>query len=120
MIENPFARLKAKDNQKLLSLRTLLKTIISINTEILNRFEKIYVGEDLLNPFKPYLVMKNFFPIQVIVSKNQIDLISPKETHLSEEHRISPATARMFVKLNTHREIETVADGSKTFEIKVI
>ena len=65
---------------------------------------KVFVGEELLNPFKNYNDMKNKYPIQVIDLKFQVDHVSPKKTQLFEEFITDPhnVNARMFVILIRH------------------
>ena len=45
----------------------------------LKLIHKKYVGEELLNPFISYTVMKNKNPIQVIDLRFQVDHINPKK-----------------------------------------
>ena len=85
-----------------------------------NLYYKEHLGEELLNPFISYPDMKNFCPKQVIDLRIQIDHINPKKIQLFEEDRNNPDNARLFKILIRHRQIETISDGNKITEIKVI
>ena len=50
-----------------------------------NLFYKEYVVGPLLNPFISYPDMKNFYPIQVIDLRFQVDHINPKNCQLFEK-----------------------------------
>ena len=52
----------------------------------LKPFYKEYVGEQLLCPIVTYDKMKNYYPIQIIDLRFQVDHISPKKSRLFEEH----------------------------------
>ena len=82
---------------------------------------KEYVGETLKSPFISYYDMKNIYPIQVIALRHQVDYIIPKKQWF-EEFLTDPANviARLFVILVRHRQIEMIAEGNKTKEVKNI
>ena len=64
--------------------------------------------------------MKNFYPIQVIDLKFQVDHITPTKIRLFEELSKDPYNGRLFVILIRHRQIEMISDGNKIIEVKVI
>ena len=41
--------------------------------------------------------MKNFYPVQFVDLRFQIDHISPEKCQLSEEYRVNPAIVLIFV-----------------------
>ena len=63
--------------------------------------------------------MKNFYPIQVIDLRYQVDHIKPKEVQLFEEYRGNPNHGRFFIILIGHREIKMISDRNKITEIKI-
>ena len=88
----------------------------------LKSFYQEYVGKQLMNPFISYIDMKNKYPIQVIDLRHQIDHISPKKIQLFEDYKNDPVyeNKRLYVILIGHKQIETISDGNKFIEIKVI
>ena len=86
----------------------------------LNLFSKKYVGEELMNQFITYLVMKSFYAIQVIDLRFQVDHITPKEIKLFEKYRVDPTQARVFVSLITHTESKTVSDVNEITELNFL
>ena len=64
--------------------------------------------------------MKNFFPVQLIDLRHQVDHITPKKIQLFEDYRNDPANARIFIILIGHRQIEMISDGIKITEIKAL
>ena len=64
--------------------------------------------------------MKNFYPIQVIHLRFQVDHITPKKIQLFDEFFKDPDNERLFVILIRHRQIEMISDGSKIVEVKGI
>ena len=56
--------------------------------------------------------MKNFYPIQVIDLKFQVDHITPKKLQLFEEFCEDPDNERLFIILIRHRQIEMISDGN--------
>ena len=86
----------------------------------LKLFYKEYNGESLLHPFISYLVMKTFYPIQVIDLRFQIDYITPKKIRLFQEYENAPENTNLFVILIKHREINMVSDGNKITGIQLI
>ena len=85
--------------------------IILVNIEILICFQNITLVK--MNPFINYLDMKNFYAIQVIDLRFQVDHITRKKVQLFVEYRVDPANARVFISLITHTENKTVSDGKK-------
>ena len=75
-----------------------------------------------MNPFISYTDMKNKYPIQVINLRHQIDHISPKKIQLFEKNKNDPvfANERLYVILTRLKQIETISDGNKFIEVKVI
>ena len=47
-------------------------------------FYRENVGEQLINPYISYIVMKNFYPIQVTDLRLQVDHITPKKENCLE------------------------------------
>ena len=86
----------------------------------LKAFFQEYVGEPILSLFINYANLKNFYPIQVIDLRFQVDHISPKKIQLFEECRVAPANARLFVTLIKHRQIKMISDGHKITQVKVL
>ena len=82
---------------------------------------KKHVGEELLNPFKPYPNVKNEYPNQLINLRFHLDQITPKKSQRFEEFNTAPlnANARLFF-LVRHRQIEMLSVGNKIIEVKVI
>ena len=64
--------------------------------------------------------MKNFYLIQVIDLRFQVDHITPKKIQLFEEFSEDPDNERLFNILIRHRPIEIISDGKKIIEVKVI
>ena len=60
--------------------------------------------------------MKNFYPIQVIDLRFQVDHITPKKIQLFEEFSEDPDKEILFIILIRHRQIEMIADGNKVME----
>ena len=56
----------------------------------LKLFYKEYLGDPLLSPIITYDKMKDFFPIQIIDLRFQVDHISPKKIRLFEEYDPNP------------------------------
>ena len=83
-------------------------------------FYKESLGEELLNPFKISLKMRNFYPIQVFDLRFQVDYITLKKIQLIEEDRNDPADARLYIILIRYRKIEMISDGNKIADIKFL
>ena len=64
--------------------------------------------------------MKNFYPIQVIDPRSQVDHRTPKKIQLVEEFSEDPDNERLFDILIGHRQIEMISDGNKIIEVKLI
>ena len=69
-------------------------------------FYKEYVGEELLTTLITYPIMKNFYHIQVIDLRFQVNPNNPEKLKLFEEHQNDPAKARLCNILITHGKIE--------------
>ena len=80
---------------------------------------KEYV-EQLLNPYISYIDMKNFYPIQVIDFRFQVDHIRLNKKQILEEFSEDPDNERLFVILIRHRQLEMISDGNKIIEVIVI
>ena len=76
-------------------------------------FYKEYVGEPLLSPFLTYPDLNNFYTIQVIELRYQVDHTTPKKFQLFEENRGATNEARLLEKLIRHRDIKMISDGKK-------
>ena len=86
----------------------------------LQLFYEKYVGEELLNAFISYTVMKNKYPIQVIDLRIQVDHINPQKTQLFQEYRSATNIARLFMILIRHREIRMISDSKKISVVDII
>ena len=64
--------------------------------------------------------MKNFYLIQVLDLRFQINHINPKKIQRLEEYIGNPHYTRIFNVLIRHREIKTISDRNKLTEIKII
>ena len=78
-------------------------------------FNTEYVGEPLINTFITYLDVKNFYLIQFIDSRFQVNNINPIETQVFEEYKGKPHNALVttisFATIIKHREMKTISDG---------
>ena len=83
-------------------------------------FFKEYIGEPILKPLISYLDMKTNYPIEIFDLRHQTDLITPKKVQLFQEYGVNPNNARLFLILIRRREIESISDGNKLIEFKVI
>ena len=86
----------------------------------LKLFYKEYVGDQLLSPIITYDKMKDFFPIQIIDLRFQVDHISPKKIRLFEEYDPNPTNTVLYVILIKHREIKMISDGNKIISVEVV
>ena len=86
----------------------------------LKLFYKEYVGDHLLSPIITYDKMKDYFPIQIIDLRFQVDHISPKKIRLFEEYDPNPTNTVLYVILIKHREIKVISDGNKIISIEVV
>ena len=64
--------------------------------------------------------MKNFYPIQLIDLRFQVDHITPKKIQLFEEFSEDLDKERLLLILISHRQIELISDGNKIIGVKVI
>ena len=62
--------------------------------------------------------MKNFYPIQVLDLRHQVDHITPKKVHFGKNGDI-PDNARCFAILIGHRKFRMVSNCNKITEIEV-
>ena len=83
-------------------------------------FYKEYEGDQLLSPIITYDKMKDFFPIQIIDLRFQVDHISPKKIRLFEEDDPNPTNAVLYVILIKYREIKMISDGNKIISVEVV
>ena len=67
-------------------------------------FYKEYVGEQLLCPKISYHKMKNYYPIQIIHLRFQVDHISPRKIRLFEEYDNNPVNTILYIILIKHKE----------------
>ena len=86
----------------------------------LKLFFKEYIGEELMTPFISYLDSKTKYPIEIIDLRHQLDHITPKKIQLFQENGADPENAKFYLLLIRRREIETLSDGNKLIEVKVI
>ena len=66
--------------------------------------------------------MKNEYPIQLKDLRFQVDHMTPKNTQLFQEFNTDPldVSARLFVILVRHRQIEMISDGIKFRDVKIV
>ena len=83
-------------------------------------FYKEDVGDSVLSPIITNDKMKNYYPIQIIDLRFQVDHISPKKIRLFEEYDPNPVNTNLYVTLIKHREIKMTSDGSKIVSIEVV
>ena len=83
-------------------------------------FYKKYFGDQLLSPIITYNKMKDYYPIQTIDLRFQVDHISPKKTRLFEEYNLNPANTNLYVILIKHREIKMISDGNKIISVEIV
>ena len=86
----------------------------------LKLFYKEYVGDHLLSPIITYDKMKDYYPIQIIDLRFQVDHISPKKIRLFEEYDPNPVNTNLYVILIKHREIKMISDGNKIISVEVV
>ena len=86
----------------------------------LKLFYKEYVGDNLLSPIITYDKMKDYYPIQIIDLRFQVDHISLKKIRLFEEYDPSPTNTVLYVILIKHREIKMISDSNKIISVEVV
>ena len=86
----------------------------------LKLFYKEYVGDQLLSPITTYDKIENYYPIQVIDLRFQVDHISPKKIRLFEEYDPNPTNTNLYVVLIKHRQIKMISDGNKIISVEVV
>ena len=83
-------------------------------------FYKEYVGDQLLSPIISHDKMKNYYPIQKIELRFQVDHILPKKIRFFEEYDDNPTNANLYVILIKHRESKIISDGNKIISVEVV
>ena len=83
-------------------------------------FYREYVGDQLLSPNISYDKMKNYYPIQIIDLRFQVDHISPKKFRHFEECDDNPTNTNLYIFLIKHREIKMISDGTKIISVEVV
>ena len=86
----------------------------------LKLFYREYIGEPMLNPIITYDKMKEYYPIQIIDLRFQVDHISPKKIRLFEEYDDNPTNTNLYVILIKHWEIKMISDGNKIISVEVV
>ena len=86
----------------------------------LKQFYREYVGDQLLSPIITYDNMKNYYPIQIIDLRFQVDPISPKKIRLFEEYDPNPTNTVLYVILIKHGEIKIISDCDKIISVEVV
>ena len=86
----------------------------------LKLFYKEYVGDQFSSPTITYDKMKDYYPIQIIDLRFQVDHISPKKIRLFEEYDPNPTNTVLYVILIKHREIKMISDGNKIISVEVV
>ena len=64
--------------------------------------------------------MKTKYPNEIIDLRHQLDHITLKKIHLSQEYGTDPDNVRLFLIFIRRRETELISDGNKLIEAKVI
>ena len=109
--------------------RTLPKNPVLVNYEEnnyldqyrdLKLFFKEYFGDQLRSPITSYDKMKNYYPIQIIDLRYQVDLLIPKKNRLFEEYDDNPTKTNLYIILTKHREIKMISDGNKITGIEIV
>ena len=75
----------------------------------LKLFYKVYVAEPLLNPCISYAVEKDWYRIQFLELRFQVDHINPGKIQLSEVYRVDPAKARLLFIRFSYKKSEMVS-----------
>ena len=86
----------------------------------LKLFYKDIVGESMLSPIISYHKTKNYYPIQIIDLRFQVDHTSKKKNRLFEEYDPNPTNTNLYVILIKHREIKMISDGKKIMGVEVV
>ena len=86
----------------------------------LKLFYKEYVGEPMMNPIIIYDKMKDYYPIQILDLRFQVDHISPNKIRLFEEYDDNPFNTNLHVTLKKHREIKLISDGNKILSVEKV
>ena len=72
----------------------------------LKLFYKEYVGESMLSPIITYDKLKNYYPIQIIDLRFQVNHISPKKIRLLEEYDNNPANTILYIILKNIQKLK--------------
>ena len=64
--------------------------------------------------------MKNYYPIQIIDLRFQVDHVSPEKIRLFEEYDPNPVITNLYVILIKQREIKMISDGDKIISVEVV
>ena len=64
--------------------------------------------------------MKNYYPIQIIDLRFQVDHISPNKIRLFQEYDDNPTNTNLYTTLIKHREIKMISDGNKIIGDEVV
>ena len=83
-------------------------------------FYKEYVSKPMLNPIITYDKMKNYYPIQIIDLRFQVDHIFPKKIRLFEEYDDNPTNTNLYIISKKRREIQMISDGNKSISVEVV
>ena len=74
----------------------------------------------MLNPIITYYKKENYYPIQILDLRFQVDHISPKKIRIFEEYDDNPVNTNLYVILIKHREIKMITDGNKIISVEVV
>ena len=83
-------------------------------------FYREFVGETMLSPIISCDKMKNYYPIQIINLRFQVDHLSPKKIRIFEEYDNNPANTILYIILIKHREYKVISDGNKIISVEVV
>ena len=78
------------------------------------------LGSKISSPTVTYDKMKDYYLIQIIDLRFQVDHISPKKTRLFEEYDDNPTNTNLYIILIKHREIKMISDGKKIISVEVV
>ena len=118
-IRKCFSEIDGDRYHKDMLVLSMMKMTITTNIGIVNYFYDEYTGEELLSPLKAYTDLKNFYPIQLLELRFQVDNLNPKKIQLFEEYKGAIKNAKYFVIILRHRDFEMLLEGKKSTEYKV-
>ena len=78
------------------------------------------VGELMLSPVITYDKMKDYYLLQIVDLRFQVDHISPKKNRIFEEYDENSVNSILYSILIKHREIKMISDGTKMIGVEVI